>query len=225
MCSLGVVTWQPGEKERKNESKVGGQQGLNRSFDQPVGWLPHQTCYGPSPPHPRSNSPCKLRMLYAPYAPISLLTNGWIVSEFHTSLSDNYPPLVRGKHSFEVNRPLYVSVAFEPTPSLLSVTSRAKILSYIFEEEEETTHRFSYFYSLFSFSLLYVSSNEFLTYTWLTYNPNGAWWGCGGVVTPMTIPSFIKNNWSFKVFSVESSVALIAVETLDRVRCSYVVFA
>lgn len=126
MCSLGVVTWQPGEKERKNESKVGGQQGLNRSFDQPVGWLPHQTCYGP--PHPRSNSPCKLRMLYAPYAPISLLTNGWIVSEFHTSLSDNYPPLVRGKHSFEVNRPLYVSVAFEPANSICNVSSKNFII-------------------------------------------------------------------------------------------------
>lgn len=36
----------------------------------------------------------------------------------------------------------------------------------------------------------------------------------GGVVTPMTI-SFIKNNWSFKVFS---GVVLIAVETLDRAR-------
>lgn len=40
----------------------------------------------------------------------------------------------------------------------------------------------------------------------------------GGVVTPMTISSFIKNNWSFKVFSGETSVALIAVETLDRAR-------
>lgn len=39
----------------------------------------------------------------------------------------------------------------------------------------------------------------------------------GGVVTPMTI-SFIKNNWSFKVFSGETSVVLIAVETLDRAR-------
>lgn len=38
-----------------------------------------------------------------------------------------------------------------------------------------------------------------------------------GVVTPMTI-SFIKNNWSFKVFSGETSVVLIAVETLDRAR-------